>query len=277
MINKTICVTGDQGFIGNALKNELIRMGYQVKGLEKWIFDRTRWQDRLIEYLVDMQPDVVFHVGACSDTLETDATTMLKLNTESTMVMADWCQFKGIPFIFSSSAAVYGDGKEPSNLYGWSKYLAEQYVIKCGGIALRYFNVYGYGEMHKGRMASMVYQMYQNKKWGKEIKLFPNHPKRDFVYVKDVVSANIFAMKFYEQFRGMHHDVGTCESRTFEDICKCLDVPYTYTEADAVPKGYQMFTQADRRRTMMGWNAEYNLEDGIKDYLHLLQMSELHI
>jgi len=130
MTNKVVCVTGDQGFIGKALYQDLTKMGYQVKGLEKWIFDRTRWQDRLIEYLVDMQPDIVFHVGACSDTLETDATTMLKLNTESTMVMADWCQFKGIPFIFSSSAAVYGDGKEPSNLYGWSKYLAEQYVTK---------------------------------------------------------------------------------------------------------------------------------------------------
>jgi len=106
--------------------------------------------------------------------------------------------------------------------------------------------------------------MYQKKKWGQEIKLFPNQPKRDFVYVKDVVSANIFAMQFYEQFRGMHHDVGTCESRTFEDICKCLETEYTYTDVDAVPKGYQMFTQADKRRTLMGWAAEYNLEDGHK-------------
>lgn len=277
MKKELICVTGDEGFIGSALKRELIKKGYEVKGLEKWIFDRVRWQDRVIEYLVDMQPTAVFHVGACSDTLETNPSIMMKLNTEATMVMADWCQFKGIPFIFSSSASVYGNGKEPENLYAWSKYIAEQYVIKCGGVALRYFNVYGFGEMHKGRMASMIFQIYQKAKWGEEVKLFPKQPKRDFVYINDVISANIFALKFYEMVRGMHYDVGTCEARTFEDICDAMCIPYVYTDESEMPKGYQMFTQADERRRMIGWSAEYNLESGIEDYLSKLRVGDIQI
>lgn len=273
---KKICVTGDKGFIGRALKNELERLGYIVLGLESWIFDRVRWQDRLHEYLVNLSPDVVFHVGACSDTLSTDVNNMMKLNVESTHIISDWCQYKGIPFVFSSSASVYGNGQHPENLYAWSKYMAEQYVTKCGGISLRYFNVYGMDERAKGNMASMIYQIFEKNKNGEEIKLFPNKPTRDFVYVKDVVSANIFAWKFYSQLKGSYYDVGTCESRSFEDICNALNVKYTYTSEENVPKGYQMFTEADQRKLMIGWHADYNLEKGIEDYLHALRLTDLH-
>jgi ADP-L-glycero-D-manno-heptose 6-epimerase len=273
---KKICVTGDKGFIGRALKNELERLGYIVLGLESWIFDRPRWQDRLHEYLVNLSPDVVFHVGACSDTLSTDVNNMMKLNVECTHIISDWCQFKGIPFIFSSSASVYGNGQHPENLYAWSKYMAEQYVTKCGGISLRYFNVYGMDERGKGKMASMIYQIFEKNRKGEEIKLFPNNPTRDFVYVKDVVSANIFAWKFYSQLKGSYYDVGTCESRSFEDICNSLNVEYTYTSEEIVPKGYQMFTQADQRKLMIGWKADYNLEKGIEDYLYALRLTYLH-
>jgi ADP-L-glycero-D-manno-heptose 6-epimerase len=273
---KKICVTGDKGFIGRALKNELERLGYIVLGLESWIFDRVRWQDRLHEYLVNLSPDVVFHIGACSDTLSTNVNNMMKLNVESTHIISDWCQFKGIPFIFSSSASVYGNGQHPENLYAWSKYMAEQYVTKCGGISLRYFNVYGMDERAKGKMSSMIYQIFEKNRKGEQIQLFPNKPTRDFVYVKDVVSANIFAWKFYSHLKGSYYDVGTCESRSFEDICKALSVEYTYTSEENVPKGYQMFTQADERKLMIGWNADYNLEKGIEDYVHALRLTDLH-
>lgn len=274
---KKVCVTGDKGFIGRALRNELEKQGYIVLGLESWIFDRVRWQDRLHEYLVNLNPDAVFHVGACSDTLSTDVNNMMKLNVESTHIIADWCEFKSIPFIFSSSASVYGNGQHPENLYAWSKYMAEQYVTKCKGISLRYFNVYGMDEKHKGNMASMIYQIYDKNNRGENITLFPNNPTRDFVYVKDVVSANIFAWQFFDQLKGSYYDVGTCESRSFEDICKILNVDYTYTSEDKIPKGYQMFTSADQRKIMIGWKAEYPLEKGIEDYAHALRVSEIHI
>ena len=121
--------------------------------------------------------------------------------------------------IYSSSAANYGErGENPSNLYGWSKYTAEDYVISNGGIALRYFNVYGPGEENKGSMASVALQMTRNYKEGKEIKLFPKKPKRDFVYIKDIISANLYAFENFNSLSGKYYEVGSGESRTFEDV-----------------------------------------------------------
>jgi ADP-L-glycero-D-manno-heptose 6-epimerase len=117
------------------------------------------------------------------------------------------CKSKNIPMVYSSSAANYGTNNEhPSNLYGWSKYAAEDYVINNGGIGLRYFNVYGPGEQNKGKMASVAFQMNEKRKNNEEIKLFPKSPKRDFVYVKDVISANIYAFKNYEKLTEQQKD-----------------------------------------------------------------------
>ncbi len=270
---KTICVTGDAGFIGSAIKKELIKRGYEVFGLEKWIYQRVRWQDRLHEYLVDKNPDAVIHVGACSDTQNQDVTEMMKLNAESTFIISDWCQFRKIPMIYSSSASVYGNNNSPETLYAWSKYLGEQFVIKCGGLALRYYNVYGLDESHKGKMASVIYQSFLKSRRGEKVSLFPLMPMRDFVYINDVVSANLYALENYETLKGGWYDVGTGTARSFEDIMTIMNLKYDYLPKTNIPKLYQHFTQADERRFMKGWKPEYDLKRGVTEYLDLLKLS----
>jgi ADP-L-glycero-D-manno-heptose 6-epimerase len=273
---KKVCVSGDKGFIGRALRNELERQGHVVISLESWIFDRERYQDRLHEYLVNINPEAIFHVGACADTLSSDVSNMMKLNVESTMIMSDWAKFKNIPFIFSSSASIYGNKDEPQNLYAWSKYISDRIVSQNGQVSLRYFNVYGMDERHKGKMASMIYQIYNKHINGEKIYLFPNNPMRDFVYVKDVISANLYAWNNYEMVKGMSHDVGSGIARSFENICEIIGAEYEYTSEDAIPKGYQMFTQAAERMMMKDWHPKYTLELGIVDYMNALKISDIH-
>ena len=156
---KKVIITGTKGFIGKRLKEALVN--YEIVEINEDIFDDFDWRRELENILEESEPDAIFHVGACSNTLETDVQYMMIRNFESTKVLVEYSFKKSIPFIYSSSAANYGTNNEfPSNLYGWSKYVAEQYVISYGGIALRYFNVYGPGEENKGKMASVAYQMY---------------------------------------------------------------------------------------------------------------------
>ena len=270
---RKICVTGNEGFIGSAVSKELEKRGYEVIGLEKWIYQRPRWQDRLHEYLVDKQPDAVFHIGACSDTQNTNVSEMMVLNAESTFIIADWCQFKKIPLIYSSSASVYGNNNSPETLYAWSKYLGEQFVIKCNGLALRYYNVYGMDESHKGNMASVIYQSFLKNRRGEKITLFPLMPMRDFVYINDVVSANLYALENYDSLRGGWYDVGTSNASTFEDLMAIMDLKYIYLPENNIPNFYQNFTQADERKFMKGWKPEYDLKRGVTEYLDLLKLS----
>ena len=270
---RKICVTGNEGFIGSAVSKELEKRGYEVIGLEKWIYQRPRWQDRLHEYLVDKQPDAVFHIGACSDTQNTNVSEMMVLNAESTFRIADWCQFKKRPLIYSSSASVYGNNNSPETLYAWSKYLGEQFVIKCNGLALRYYNVYGMDESHKGNMASVIYQSFLKNRRGEKITLFPLMPMRDFVYINDVVSANLYALENYDSLRGGWYDVGTSNASTFEDLMAIMDLKYIYLPENNIPNFYQNFTQADERKFMKGWKPEYDLNRGVTEYLDLLKLS----
>lgn len=272
-----ICVTGNNGFIGKALQAELENQGHKVKGLEKWIYERVRWQDRLVEYLHDMQPEAVFHVGACSDTQNKDVNEMMILNVHSTNIIADWCKYKKIPMIYSSSASIYGTKGTPNTLYSWSKFLGEEFVIKSGGVALRYFNVYGPGELHKGNMASMAHQAYRKHAIGEPIRLFKGNPMRDFVYVEDVVSANIQALNTYSDVKGGTYDVGVGEARTFEDMMNIMNIPFEYAYQFEVPENYQTFTEADKKRFVPGWIPEYNLEKGLNEYMKLLSLSSVHI
>lgn len=267
----TVCITGMDGFIGSNLGKELKKVFNEVRSIEETIFDIPDWKEYLLDILNFYKPQAIFHVGACSDTLETDVNYMMIRNYESTKVLVDWCISNQKPIVYSSSAANYGiGGKYPSNLYGWSKYAAEDYVITNGGIALRYFNVYGPGEEHKDKMASVAYQMYMKHKKGEEIKLFPKEPKRDFVYVKDVVSANLYALKNHYKLAKKYYDVGVGEAKTFEYILDTLEIPYSYTTENEIPKGYQFFTQSSQKKWMKGWKPKYNVETGLKEYKEYL-------
>ena len=269
---KKALITGALGFIGSNLYTKLNKKGYAVYTIEEVLLKLRDWKEDMISYLNHVDPDVVFHVGACSNTLETDANYMMTRNYESTKVICDWCAANKKPIVYSSSAANYGEnGMHPSNLYGWSKYVAEDYVIKSGGIALRYFNVYGPGEQDKGSMASVAYQMWKKKDGSDLIKLFPKKPTRDFVYVEDVVSANIYAYENYDTLEKKYYDVGSGESRSFEDVLYLLRIRYTYHDEDMIPKGYQFHTLADKDKFMHGWQPQYNLERGIIEYRAFLQ------
>jgi len=245
-----VLITGTDGFIGKRLKKSFTNA---LEFKDEDIID-VNWLDK-------ETPEAVFHVGACSNTLETDVNYIMKVNFESTKVLVDWCKQNKRPIIYSSSAASYGvNGKYPSNLYGWSKYTAEQYVISNKGVALRYFNVYGPGEEHKGNMSSMAYQMFKSG----QATLFPGEPKRDFIYIDDVVAANIYALKYYGTLSGNNYDVGLGKSTTFETIAEYLKIPYSYYPQEKIPEGYQMYTCSDSKKWMPGWAPAYDIKTGLK-------------
>ena len=254
-------ITGHTGFIGsNLLKH--ISDDVVVRIESDWMHDED-WKDDL--ELVVQKIDVIFHVGAISDTKLQDSTEMLKYNYVFSKELFDLAQKYKKKVIYSSSAACYGDGDGiPNNIYGWSKLMAEQYgMAKCDNfVALRYFNVYGPGEEHKDDMASIAYQTQTN--W--ENKLFPKKPKRDFVYVDDVVSANIHAIN---SPKGVY-EVGSGEARTFEDVLKNMEVEYTYHSEDKIPEWYQFYTKSNKSKWLPNWKPQYNLEKGIKKYKEYL-------
>ena len=270
-MNKVL-VTGSNGFIGRNLSKHLSKLGFTVKLLDSDYFNELDWQNSLLGLLNDFDPKVIFHVGACSNTLELNVQYMMEQNYQSTKLISDWCKDEKRNLIFSSSAANYGiNGKYPSNLYGWSKYVAEDYVRKNGGIALRYFNVYGPGEENKGAMSSFLYQAYVKRNHGEEVLLFPGGPSRDFIYIKDVVGANLHAMENFLDLAGAYYDVATGCSRLFEDVLNLAGIEFAYTDDSKIPTGYQFYTCGDPKKWMGGWKPNYSLEDGVADYLTYLQ------
>jgi len=278
-------VTGFRGFIGTNLREGLIEEGYKIYGIEK---DRVKYFIENPEAFENMVSgvDIIFHNGAISDTSSSDYQEMLYYNYHFTKILVDLAKKYGKKVIYASSASVYGDGGEhdvPSNIYAWSKMLAEEYgrlSYPEGFTALRYFNVYGPHEEHKGKMASIGYQAFRYKypdipflatnTWENPFKLFPKEPQRDFVYVKDVVSANICAI---DAPTGVY-EVGTGEARKFESFLENMRVEYTHTSEGMIPEWYQFFTQANPDNFLPNWNPKYDLETGCEDYLTYLNNGE---
>jgi len=268
---KKVIVTGTRGFIGKSMMTYLNSLGFSTHGFDDSYLLDENWEEKLLLTLNTLNYDAIFHIGACSDTLEQDVNFMMVRNYESTKIMMDWCIENNKPFIYSSSAANYGtNDRYPSNLYGWSKYVAEGYVISNGGIGLRYFNVYGPGEEDKGRMASVAYQMFIKNNKNEEILLFPKKPRRDFVYVKDVLRANLHAFENYEELKGNYYEVGSGEAMLFEDVLNNMDIDFSYHNDDIIPNGYQFYTCSNKNKWMKNWYPNWNLEKGIKDYKEYL-------
>lgn len=270
-----LLVTGSNGFIGKNLAIHLGEVNQDVELLDADYFREKEWKSSLFNILEKCNPTAIFHVGACSNTLETDVQLMMVQNYESTKLFSNWCTENNRKLIYSSSAANYGvDGQYPSNLYGWSKYVAEDYVCKNGGISLRYFNVYGPGEESKGVMSSFLYQAYVNKIQGKSAILFPGSPSRDFVYIKDVINANMYALENFPKLAGGYYDVATGSSRLFEDVLNLATIDFSYTDKVKIPSGYQFYTCGDPGKWMPGWKPNYYLEQGVIEYMNYLQNSQ---
>ena len=258
-----IILTGSDGFIGKQLLQKLnYLIGYNVHTFGK----TTDYKSSHFEkYVKDC--DVIIHVGAISDTTLQDPNIMLYYNYECSKQIIKLAHKYGKKLIYSSSAANYGAGNGiPTSIYGWSKKLAEDLGIATNMkfISLRYFNVYGPGEENKGKMASVGYQAWVKKSF----KLFPSQPKRDFVYIDDVVNANICALHS-NITRGIY-DVGTGNAETFEDFLRGMGVEFEYHNESEIPNWYQHFTQANKSKFIPGWEPHYDIKLGTQKYKEYL-------
>ena len=264
-------VTGSRGFIGKKIKVALLEKGFDVLGVSDEYLKANDWEKEITIILNSFKPDVIFHAGACSDTLEQNVNFMMLRNYESTKIFTNWSTVSEIPFIYSSSAANYGtNNRYPANLYGWSKYVSEDYVVSNHGVALRYFNVYGPGESDKGRMASFLYQAYLKNSQSEDIYIFPKTPKRDFVYVDDVVNANIYAYLNFAHLNHKVYEVSTGISNSFETLLDLFGLNYLYAKVTEIPDGYQFYTCGDPSKWMPGWKPKFDLVSGTQTYKNVL-------
>lgn len=247
-------VTGTDGFVGKNLRNRLVDDGWDVEEIERDDYNSLS----IIQKVKDT--DIIFHVGAISDVSNHDYNYMLKYNYSLSQVLFDLAETYNKKVIYSSSSSIYGNGNLPENIYAWSKYLAEQYGMKAvtNFVALRYFNVYGPGEKHKNHMSSLILHIYNSEKF----KIFPVKAERDFIYVDDVVNANIKAV---ESEKGIY-DVGTGQGYKYETLCDLVGREYGYARVDDVPAGYQAKTKADSSKFLKGWKPNFTIEEGIKKY-----------
>ncbi len=253
----TLLVTGAAGFIGANLVKALNDRGetdiVAVDNLERAdkvanlaaleisdYLDKRELIDEVRAGRFERKIAAVLHQGACSDTMETDGRYMMENNYRYSVDLLDWCQARGIPFIYASSASVYGAGRvfkesreheQPLNVYGYSKFLFDQAVrrrlpdAKSQVAGFRYFNVYGPREAHKGRMASVAFHFFNQYMVEKRVKLFegssgfgPGEQVRDFVSVEDVVRVNLHFLD-NAKLSGVFN-VGTGRAETFNDVAR---------------------------------------------------------
>ena len=269
---KKALVTGASGFIGKNLTKRLVNEGFEIISLEEINIKTVEIKSQIFSLIKDSNPSVIFHVGALANTLENNIEYMMLYNYEVTKFLSSEARSHNIPLIYSSSAANYGvNGKYPANLYGWSKYVSEDYVLSKGGVALRYFNVYGPGEEHKGNMASFAYQAFTRNSSEGRVNIFPGNPKRDFVYIDDVIQANIDAFESYDSIAGSYYEVGSGVASTFENVMETLGINYGYALESSIPVGYQFYTCSDPELWLPHWKPKFDLKSGIKTYLAYLK------
>ena len=309
-----IIVTGGAGFIGSNLVRELnsrgerdilvvddLTDGHKFTNLldcelaDYW--DKDLFQQRLRSGLT-FQPKCIYHQGACSVTTEWNGRFMMETNYRYSTELLDYCLANAIPLIYASSAAVYGAGKDfqedrrierPLNVYGYSKLLFDQYVRRrlpepgSQVVGLRYFNVYGPGEAHKGAMSSIAWHLNQQILEDSKARLFEGsggyaagEQLRDFVYVDDVVSVNLWFSEHPD--RSGIFNVGSGQASTFNEVANAIIDWHGKGEIVYIPfpeqlkGGYQSFTEADisALRTA-GYEASFiDVRGGVSAYLRLL-------
>ncbi len=282
-----LVVTGGAGFVGSNLVAALNREGFtdilvvdHLGGGDKWANLRTAGIADYLErdaFLAALEAGKVdgisgiLHQGACTDTTATDGAYVMQVNYAYSKALLRFALERGIPFVYASSASVYGNrgrcteapaNEEPLNLYAFSKALFDRYVRRVAAAAtstvvgLRYYNVYGAGEAHKGRMASMVWQLAGQLASRGEMRLFEGsggygagEQRRDFVWVEDVAAVNLHFLR--APARVGIYNVGTGKSRSFNDIARILGGMKSGGRVTYIPfppglaARYQSFTEAD--------------------------------
>jgi ADP-L-glycero-D-manno-heptose 6-epimerase len=314
----TIVVTGAAGFIGSCLTGFLNAKGYnqlilvdefsrldKVNNLKGKKFIHRVERDDFFQWLKIRKPEIgfVFHLGARTDTTEFDYAVHLRLNFEYSQNIWDYCMLKQIPLVYASSAATYGSGElgynddhelpfklEPLNAYGKSKNEFDKWAIRQHShppfwAGLKFFNVYGPNEYHKGRMASVIWHSYNQIKNNGTVKLFKSHRPdfkdgkqlRDFIYVKDILKVCYWLMENFEKKPGNGlYNLGTGKARTFESLVQAtfagagqpVNIQYIDMPEDIRDK-YQYFTEARMDKLIAAGYSEpfYSLEDGVTDYV----------
>lgn len=315
-----ILVTGAAGFIGSVIVHELNNKGItdlllcdhfgtdeRWKNLRKLKYDSFVQVEDLFHHPIWSKKNgikAIYHMGACSDTTELDMDFLYENNTEFTNVLLTLAAQKNIPIVYASSAATYGAGDEgysddhklipklrPLNKYGYSKQLSDEWILKQTKkpkvwFGVKFFNVFGPNEYHKGKMSSVVYQSFNQIKDVGSVKLFKSHRPdykdgeqlRDFVYVKDVVRAMIGlieAGKKKPTLSGIYN-LGTGKARSFHDLVKGtfkamnINPKIEFIDMPQELQGqYQYFTQAEmgKLKKALPKFQFMSLEDAISDYV----------
>jgi ADP-L-glycero-D-manno-heptose 6-epimerase len=314
-----LLVTGGAGFIGSNVVAALNDAGRADVAVCDFLGSDGKWRNLAKRQLVDVVPpaqlvswldgrklDAIIHMGAISETTATDGDLVIETNFRLSTRLLDWCTENRTPFIYASSAATYGDGEEgfvddasldalkklrPMNLYGWSKQLFDLLVverIKQGAkmpphwAGLKFFNVFGPNEYHKGAMMSVLAKRFDDIKTAKPVQLFKSHrdgiadgdQRRDFIYVEDVVRVILWLLAS-GNVNGIFN-VGTGKARSFRDLIvaaygalgispniEYIDMPVQ------IRNSYQYFTQASVDRLQAaGYNGGFtSLEDAVGVYV----------
>lgn len=310
-----IVVTGAAGFIGSNMLARLNDEGYsdivvvdefsrqdKNRNLEGKKYLHQIHRDEFLNWLQNngRQLEAFFHLGARTDTTEMDKNIFDRLNLNYSKEVWDLCTTYHIPLIYASSAATYGGGEqgykddhnlvydlEPMNPYGESKNEFDKWVLQQSEkppfwAGIKFFNVYGANEYHKGRMASVIFHAFNQISETGKMKLFRSHRSdyrdgeqlRDFIYVKDVVDVLSFLME--QDIDSGIYNLGTGKARTFNDLVKSVfyamgkeeNIEYIDTPEDIRDK-YQYFTEADMQKLRSaGYDESFrSLENGIYDYV----------
>ena len=308
-----IIVTGALGFIGSCVAKELNNQGRE----DIIIVDETK-DDKSSKYFSELKyiryyekndflntldnledVELIIHMGACSATTETNEKYLIETNLEYSKTIYNWCVKNNCRLIYASSAATYGDGSlgynddeskmkylKPLNMYGMTKKMFDDYVLDSRKpkqwVGLKFFNVYGPNEYHKGSMSSVIFHSFNQIKKEQKVKLFKSYKnsirdgeqKRDFIYIKDILSVIHFFIDNPEK-NGIYN-VGTGKARTFKDLViatfKSLNINpnIEYIEMPETLKGkYQYFTEANMEKLRsIGYDKQfYSLEEGVRDYV----------
>jgi ADP-L-glycero-D-manno-heptose 6-epimerase len=314
-----LLVTGGAGFIGSNLVAALNQAGRTDVAVCDVLGHDGKWRNLAKRQLADIVPpaellawlkgrrlDAVIHLGAISETTATDGDLVIETNFRLSMRLLDWCTANATPFIYASSASTYGDGAQgfgddssvealkalrPMNLYGWSKHLFDMAVAERAARAeklppqwagLKFFNVFGPNEYHKGTMMSVLARRFDDVRAGRAVELFKSHrdgiadgdQRRDFIYVDDVVRVMMWLLST-PSVSGLFN-VGTGKARSFRDLMlsayaalgtvpnlRYVDMPLSIRDS------YQYFTQSNvDRLTRAGYNGGFTaLEEAVELYV----------